>query len=87
MKKERKEEEKFESNILFSFYSNNFEVAYSEDEIIIDFMQAPPKKENVLDAVRIFFSPKNFKGLVEFLGEILEDYEKKYGKIESESKE
>lgn len=86
-KKDEKEkvQDEIKHKIIHSFYSNSMGSGFSSDDIYIDFIQLPPENsENRADTTRIFLTPKNFKELVKFLKERLDDFEKEYGEIKIE---
>lgn len=83
-KKEKKEkaQDEIKHKIIHSFYSNSMGSGFSSDDIYIDFVQLPPEDgENWANTSRIFLTPGNFKELIKFLKERLDDYEKEYGEI------
>jgi len=86
-KKDKKEEAKDEikHRVIHSFYSNSMGSGFSSDDFYIDFVQLPAEDgENWANTTRIFLNPGNFKELVKFLKERLDDYEKEYGEIKIE---
>jgi len=87
--KDIKEEthDEIKHKVIHSLYSNSMGSGFSSDDFYIDFVQLPPEDgENWANTTRIFLNPRNFKELVKFLKERLDDYEKEYGEIKIEEK-
>lgn len=86
-KKEKKEvsQDEIKHKVINSFYSNAMGSGFSSDDFYIDFVQLPPEEgENCANTTRIFLTPGNFKELVKFLKERLDNYEKEYGEVKIE---
>lgn len=62
-------EEEGEISIEHSFYSNSYEVSYSEDDAYIEFMQYP-SQNGIVPTVRIYLSPMNFVDLADIIKDV-----------------
>jgi hypothetical protein len=61
-------------------YSNNLVVSHSKEEFIMDFIMISPPSGSV--TARVIISPGHMKRIISALGENVNKYEDKFGKIE-----
>lgn len=69
------------TNILTSFYTNGIGLTFDETEIILEFLQTPPKQDGTVDAIRIIANPGTLKRFTKTFQELIKSYEKEYGEI------
>ena len=62
-------EEEGEISIERSFYSNSYEVSYSEDDAYIEFMQYP-SQNGIVPTVRVYLSPVNLADLADIIKDV-----------------
>ena len=66
-----------------TFYSNGLKILGSQYEFVLDFIELPPKDNELLEGIRIYINPINFKLFTELFNEQLKKHEKQFGEIKT----
>ena len=64
-------------------YSNRIQIAYKEDEFTFIFLHEIPGTNQARAKSIVSISPRHAKNFLEVLGNSIQDYEGKFGKIET----
>ena len=68
---------------LHPVYSNRIQIAYKEDEFTFIFLHEIPGTNQARAKSIVSISPRHAKNFVEVLGTSMQDYEGKFGRIET----
>lgn len=81
--KERKLQIQLEEDIAQGMYCNLVLLNHNETEFVLDFAYVQPQQPKATVKARIQLHPKQAKRLYKVLGQRLEQYEKRFGKLEA----
>jgi len=66
---------------LFSFYADYIITKWKEGSILFEFAQEPFTDNGYLPSCRIYINPDFLEPIINSLKNVLNEYEKKYGKL------